>query len=76
VTPSPDDERPQATDDDEESVEVEVSGISAVVADRGAAEALSLEVRRLARSLGLELGQIRVERADDPDEPGREAPSA
>jgi hypothetical protein len=76
VTPSPDHEPPRATGDDEENAEVEVSGISAVVADRGAAEALSLEVRRLARSLGLELGQIRIERADDPDEPGREAPSA
>ncbi|HEY7038450.1 MAG TPA: hypothetical protein VID28_06360 [Methylomirabilota bacterium] len=53
-----------------------MSGISAVVTDRGAAEALTLEVRRLARSLGLELGQIRVERADEMDEPGREAPSA
>ncbi|HEY7203842.1 MAG TPA: hypothetical protein VIA61_06075 [Methylomirabilota bacterium] len=44
------------------------SQVSAFVTDRGAAEALSLEVRRLARSLGLELGQIRVERAEDEPE--------
>jgi hypothetical protein len=76
MTPSPDEEGPRAAGHDDENVEVEVSGISAVVTDRGAAEALTLEVRRLARSLGLELGQIRVERADEMDEPGREAPSA
>ena len=39
----------------------EESRVSAFVADRRTAEALSLEVRRLAKSLGLEVGQIRVE---------------
>jgi hypothetical protein len=35
--------------------------VGAVVADRRTAEALALEVRRLAKSLGLEVGEIRVE---------------
>lgn len=76
MTASPDEEGPRAAGDDDENIEVEVSEISALVTDRGAAEALTLEVRRLARSLGLELGRVRVERADETDEPGREAPSA
>jgi hypothetical protein len=41
------------------------SQVSAVVADRRTAEVLSLEVRRLAKSLGIEVGQIRVEPAGE-----------
>ena len=36
-----------------------------IVTDRRTAEALSLEVRRLATSMGLEVGQIRVELAGE-----------
>ncbi|HEX5974139.1 MAG TPA: hypothetical protein VFY57_03165 [Rubrobacteraceae bacterium] len=43
----------------------EVNRISVSVADRRTAEALSLEVRRLAKSLGVEVGEIRVELADE-----------
>lgn len=51
--------------DNEETSRSEENRVSAFVADRRTAEALSLEVRRLAKSLGLEVGQIRVEPAGE-----------
>ena len=51
--------------DNVETSRSEVNRISVSVADRRTAEALSLEVRRLAKSLGVEVGEIRVELADE-----------
>ena len=51
--------------DNVETSRSEVNRISVSVADRRTAEALSLEVRRLAKSLGVEVGEIRIELADE-----------
>ncbi len=60
--------------DNDETSRSEENWVSAFVADRRTAEALALEVRRLAKSLGLEVGQIRVELAGEttPNEEGAE----
>jgi hypothetical protein len=50
--------------DNVETSRSRVNRISACVADRRTAEALGLEVRRLAKSLGVEVGEIRIELAD------------
>lgn len=49
------------SEDNDETLRSEENRVIAFVGDLRTAEALSLEVRRLARSLGLEVGQIRVE---------------
>jgi hypothetical protein len=62
--------------DNDETSRSEGNRVSAFVADRRTAEALSLEVRRLAKSLGLEVGQIRIELAGETVpkvEPGEES---
>jgi len=51
--------------DNDETSRSEESRVSAFVADRRTAEALTLEVRRLAKSLGVEVGEIQVELAGE-----------
>jgi hypothetical protein len=44
--------------------------------DRARAEALQIEVRRVAKRLGLSIAELRIRRLEEKPSPGRRAPRA